>query len=196
MTTITFEPCYIWSAYSDECIGTKVGNPTAFESHLADAVANHDVSRDRAVGQHFVILPTSIADECGISCGDGKRTTNPADYVLRSHRGVVGAFLKRHCALPIGFLACVVYTKEAMLADPQSSEEYKAEVAASSATHFLVAVIANGEGVPNTRSCYRLCDALAGGNNEAAGWSVEEIRELAAKAVAFDSEFCVVADEI
>ena len=161
---MTFAFANILTAFDESTIGSKVGNPTAFLAALETAVATHDESRDRA------------------------------DFVLRNHRGNVNPFLRRDCALPVTFLATIVYTREAYLADPDVIAS--SETIADDATHVVVAVLASAEGVPNPlpRGTYRLAHCLAGGNKEADAWTLAEVKQMCTDSVAYEDTFCVVAD--
>jgi hypothetical protein len=189
-----FELADVVTAFDNMAIGTRVGNRAAFEVCLGMAVDAHDTARDRAPGQHFIVMPLEAATAADVTCGVGHRTANITDFVLRNHRGNVSPFLRREHALPISFLACIVYTREAYMADPEVVES--GEVIATDATHVIVAVLASADDVPNPlpRGTYRLAHCLAGGNNEADSWTLEEVREMCGASVAYEDRFCVVAD--
>jgi len=196
MSIITLETSHIWSAYSSDCIGSKCGYGLTFEARVERAIENHDPSRDRAPGQHFIVLTPEDINQSRITAGVGRKTANVEDYVLRTYRGEVKTFLKREHALPVSFCAVIVYTKQAYLADPESTEELKAEIEKSGGTHFLIALLANAEGVPSPapRSPSNLVKCLAGRNNEAEVWTLDEVREMAKASVEYDETFAVVAD--
>jgi len=185
----------ILTAMDDRTIGSKVGNPRGFLQALETAVENHDTSRDRAPGQHFVVMPMDAVAAGEVTCGIGHRTENPDDFVLRNHRGNVSAFLRREHALPVTFLASIVYTREAYMEDPDVADSEGVTIA-EEATHVIVAVLASADGVPNPlpRGTYRLAHCLAGGNKEAEAWSLEEVKQMCADSVAYEDKFCVVAD--
>tara|TARA_R110002020_G_scaffold354958_4_gene567679 strand:+ start:215 stop:1018 length:804 start_codon:yes stop_codon:yes gene_type:complete len=113
--------------FSDEenrTVGSKVTNVEVFLRILSEALASHDTDGDGVVGQHFVELP--VTDELleSVTSGVGKRQgRTEADYVLRDHRGNVGAYLKRECALPAESVRVLVYTLEAYCADPEVTAE-------------------------------------------------------------------------
>lgn len=193
-STITIAPSYIWQAEDEVVIGSKVGNSPAFRSALTEAIVNHDTSKDRAEGQHFIVLSADAIEASKITCGVGRKTSNINDYVMREWRGNVDTFLKRENALPVAFCAVIVYTKDAYLADPHMSDEVRAEVEASDGTHYLIALLANADGVPNARSPYRLVDSLAGGNNEFENISIEDVKAMAVESKAYADTWSVVAD--
>ena len=192
--TISIAPSYIWQAENTSVIGSKVGNSPAFREALTEAIASHDTSKDRAEGQHFIVLSPEAIKASDITCGVGRKTSNISDYVMREWRGNVDTFLKRENALPVAFCAVIVYTKSAYLADPHMSDEVRSEVEGAESTHYLVALLANAEGVPNARSPYRLVDSLAGGNNEFADISIEDVKAMAVESKAYADSWSVVAD--
>ena len=185
---------YSWGAYSPSTIGSKVpaGHIVPFEKALTEAIATHDPKDDWSEGQYNVVFPEEHLNL--LSCGVGERTDNPDDYVIRTHRGQVSLFLKRERALPCASAKVIVYTKAALLKDPQLPEEDRTRIEESDATHYMVALLANAEGVPDSRSPYRLVDCLAGGNNDAEKWSLEDIKKLAKDARDYADTWEVVAD--
>jgi len=179
----------LWSkltAFSSITVGSKVIHPEAFIAALLDALEHHDSSKDRTPGQHFVVCPSSMFEL--VASGVGLSSSNPDDYVLREWRGEVQAFLRREKATPITFLACVVYTREAFLADSQVEE---GEKDLGDATHVLVAVLAGDSGPVQPG---RLVHNLAGGNHDYDIVTVEEIKKLARESSAYWSTHSVVAD--
>ncbi|MCZ2078347.1 MAG: hypothetical protein LC130_25530, partial [Bryobacterales bacterium] len=106
---MNFEISNICSAFAPEGMGTRVTNKEAFIGVLQQALAEYDTSQDRIPGQHFVRLPEAAI--ALVSCGVGKRTDDPEDYVAREHRGVVGLFLRRELAAIAESVAAVVYTR-------------------------------------------------------------------------------------
>lgn len=191
-----FATSAVCHAFDKRAIGSRVIDEAGFNATLAAALQVHDTATDRAQGQHFLRMTASA--HAFVSSGEGKRTPNPDDYVLREHRGVVSPFLRREFALPLEALAVVVYTVEAYLADPEintipgEAERIQSE-AAEGVTHVIVAVIASA--APHApRTPYRFTVALAGGNNEADDWTLEEVRRLASESVTYWDEWAIVAD--
>lgn len=198
------------TAFRTSTLGSKVANRRAFEMALADALDEHDTSADRAPGQHFVRLPESAIADAGVTCGIGSRqVTNkrghplggddvlimrgPEHYVMREHRGLMTAYLKRRNALPCANLNCVVYTSEAFNADPQVIKSGRH--APDWSTHVIVAVLASPAGTPTPpRGTFRLADCLAGGNKEADTWTLEDVRIMCKESVGFELQYCVVSD--
>jgi hypothetical protein len=219
--TIKFAIADIVTAFDEQAIGSKVLEVGPFWVMMHEAVKNHDLSNDRVEGQHFVQLPE--AANALVSCGVGRRTDDPEDYVIRVYREGPAMFLKRHCAVETESVAVVVYTREAYLADPDSTPEEveRIEASAPGYTHVIVAVLAGGGPAPVVGP-YRFVHNLAGGNHEydlaaivdkypgvpmnemknwdppgeLVGWR-EEWKKLVEKAKAtkaYADEWCVVAD--
>ncbi len=170
-------------------IGTRVLNQGGFSTALSLALRSYDATNDRVPGQHFVVVPEAMPY---VSAGVGRNEFRTADqYVVREHRGRMGAYLKRKYAAPVTGVAVVVYTRAAYMADPEVSAD---EVAAmGNATHVVVAVL--GFAGPNPPlSPHRFVSNLAGGNNEAKTYTADDIRRMATDIKAYDDEWCVVAD--
>lgn len=179
----------ILTALALKTIGSKVIDQSAFMSLLVRATQDHDVSKDRVPGQHFITLPP--AANMYVSGGVGLNTDRPEDYVLAEHRGRVNAYLKRQFALPVESVSCVVYTRDAYCADPDVTEQERQRI--GDCTHVLVAVLASA-GPPPALSPYRLVHNLAGGNKEAMVWTADEIRAKAVGVKSFDDTYSTVAD--
>lgn len=165
--SIIFGVSDVCSAFKDQTIGSKVlkESQESFLNVLKKAIHEHDNSKDRAPGQHFIVLTDRILvnGQYHVSAGDGPKSDNPEDYVVRHHREGPKMFLKREKAGDVQFLACVVYTREAYLADPDVTKEEAENL--GDATHVIVAVIASsGPAAPVTP--FRFVHNLAGGNNE------------------------------
>ena len=182
----------IVSCLDEGAIGTKVTNVGRFFEIAEAAIAGFDFAGQRVPGQGFIPC-NDIAPV--LSAGIGKRSANPADYVLRFYRGRVEMFLKRGLAAPCEGAALIVYTREAYLADPdvQKDAAEKARIEASGATHVLVAVLGFA-GPKAPLSPFRLVHNLAGGNKEALVWTADEIRAQAKASLDYDAEWAVVAD--
>ncbi len=181
--------------YALKVVGSKVLRHDDFLDFVTAAIASHDPSKDRAPGQHFIALPPEANET--VSGGVGISSPNPEDYVLAEHRGHVSAFLKRSKALPVKAVHVVVYTLDAYLADPEITLQERARVESlvkrDLVTHFLVAVLASSGEQP-ALSPYRFTANLAGGNNEAALWSADEIRAKAKSVMEYSNTFSSVAD--
>ena len=188
-----FEISGILSAFQEKTIGSKVIDVQGFFSFLKGSLLDYDSSFDSTSGQHFVRMPAEAF--ATVSTGDGLHTHNPDDYVVRNHRGEVGLFLKRNHALPCTFLAVVVYTKAAYLADPDVGEVPGEEekIRNSDCSHVIVAVIA-ASGPASPLSPHRLVYNLAGGNKDVESWDKEIIIQKAKESKEYWTKWCVVAD--
>jgi len=181
----------IVSAFETQTIGTKVVDEAGFMNFLQNCVKNHDSSKDRQLGQHFIPMPAEAFKT--VSAGVGTRTENPEDYVLRLYRGRVETYLKREKAAIVENLAAIVYTAEAYLSDPDVKGEEVERIQNSGATHVLVAILASA-GPRSPLSPYRLVHNLAGGNKEAQQWTENEIRSMAEESKKYHDEWATVAD--
>lgn len=181
------------TAFDVQTIGTKVVAYEEFYAMLDAALAQHDTSRDKVPGQHYIVLPPEAATR--VSAGVGRRTHNPSAYVLRAHRGRVSAYLKREFAAQADSVAVVVYTREAYFADPDVARggPEANRIREGHATHVIVAVLASA-GPPSPLTPFRFVANLAGGNKEAQEWTADEIREKARAIVAYADDWDVVAD--
>lgn len=179
----------IVTCLDEGAIGTKVTSHRRFWETADAAVASFDFG---VMGQGFIPCNDLVPV---LSAGVGKRSENPADYVLRFYRGRVEMFLKREFAAPCEGAALIVYTRAAYLADPdvRKDEAEKARIEASDATHVLVAVLGFA-GPKAPLSPFRLVHNLAGGNNEALAWTADEIRAQAKASLDYDTQWAVVAD--
>ncbi len=184
----------IVTAFEKFTIGTKVIDEDGFIDYISRVIIHHDFNSNRIPGQAFIHVPGAIPF---ISGGMGLNRNNVNDYVLRSHRGKVQAYLRREYAEPVTDCHIVVYTREAYLHDPdidEDPEEAERIRSRENITHILVAILASSSGVPSTLSPYRFVKNLAGGNHEALVWSGDEIREKAREIAAGVDEWGVVAD--
>ena len=175
-------------------IGTKVIDHGRFMHALEAAVAAHNFAVDRVPGQGFISVPEAIPY---VSAGVGHPKADPSAYSLKLYRGAVSAYLKREHAAPVESVACVVYTRDAYLKDPDVTAEERERVTASNflpVTHVLVAVLATA-GARSQLSPYRFAHNLAGGNREAQLWSADEIRAKAQEIIEYAGQWATVADD-
>lgn len=154
----------IVSAYDSCTVGSKVVDAVKFDAALEAAVAKIDFAAQRTPGQAMVSLPAEVNNY--VSAGVGERTLFPSDYVLREHRGVVGAYLRRHMAAPVDSTAAIVYTCGAYVNDPEvrGNPDEIARVMQLEATHVVVAILANA-GPTAPRTPERMLAAIAGENH-------------------------------
>jgi hypothetical protein len=182
----------ICTAHEPRVIGSKVIDPRGFMAALEAAVAAHNFAADRFPGQALISVPAAIPF---VSSGVGRPKPDPSAYTLKLYRGTVSAYLKREHAAPVEGLACVVYTRDAYLNDPDvQTEERERLTADSSVTHVLVAVLAEA-GARSQLSPYRFAHNLAGGNREAQLWSADEIRAKARDIIEYAGQWATVADD-
>jgi hypothetical protein len=147
-------------------------------------------------GQHFVRLPEAAI--AFVSCGVGKRTQYPSDYVARIHRGAVGLFLRRGRAATAESVAVVVYSRDGYLGDPEVKSDVAeySRITNSAATHVVVAVLASA-GPKAPVGPERFVKNLAGGNKRYApetGITLADVIAEAKEVAAYHDEWCVVAD--
>jgi hypothetical protein len=201
----------IVTALDEATIGSKVLDSGLFMNSIADAMDTFDWSTCHEPGQAYIVLNKKAC--AFVSGGVGKRTQNPDDYVIRTHRGDVGIYLKRYrgemciditgkeyydteavpLAAPVDNVAVIVYTLDAYLRDPDCTIKESERIKELGCTHILVAVLASS-GKPSTLTPHRFLANLAGGNNEALHWTADEIRQKAKDILEFTSEWSVVAD--
>ena len=188
---IKIKSANILTAFDQSSIGTRVTNCAAFFEVAEAAIATFDFASQRVAGQGFIMWPALVPY---ISAGVGKRSDDPDRYVPRVHRGRVDAYLRREFADPCESAAIIVYTRSAYLADPDvQKDEVETARIEPSVSHVLIAVLGFA-GPKAPLSPYRLVHNLAGGNKEAATWTVEEMTKLAKDSLAYDNEWAVVAD--
>lgn len=179
----------IVSAFSTTTIGTKVVDHARFLSLVDSAISTYDWSACRQAGQGFINLPPEAISL--VSAGCGKHTHNQDDYVVRTHRGEVGLYLKREKAEVCTGVAVVVYTREAYNNDPQVIEGNRQ--VSDEYTHVLVAVLGFAGPKPEV-GMGRFVINLAGGNNEYAQYTKEEVVMKAKACHEYNSQWCTVAD--
>lgn len=175
--------------FSASAIGTFVSKPAALHTAVEQALESYDMPEN---GQGFVSLPEEAWD-CVLP-GVARRTSNPEDYCNRLHRGKVGQFLRRDkVALPdLDGVAAIVYTREAFLADPQTSDEEKAAFVEAGYTHCWVTTLAFAGPKPPVSS-WRFVVNLAGGNVSYETMTKEQLVEMAQSIEAYEAEWAVVA---
>ena len=160
MATINLIVSDICKVFEESCVGSKVLDKEAFMALVGKVVEKHDPTLTAgAPGQYNILLPEA-ANKL-VSAGVGKRTADPNDFILRSHRGRVELFLQRKFAAQAESVSVILYTREAYVSDPEvDSVKVPLE-----ATHVLVAVLASA-GPQSPRTPYRMLAGMAGANNE------------------------------
>ena len=177
------------SQFTTSAVGTFVRAPVSLQRNIEMALADYEFPEN---GQGFVSLPEEAWD-CVLP-GVARRTTNPEDYKNALHRGKVGQFLDRtKVELPaLDGVAAIVYTREAFLADPQTSDEEKQAFIEAGYTHCWVTTLAFAGPKPPVTS-WRFVVNLAGGNVSYEEMSKEDLVEMAQFIEAYESEWAVVA---
>ena len=178
----------VLSAFEPASIGTRVLDKGVFLEKLEPYIQNYDFTAGKAPGQGFIVLPL-VGFYDLVSTGDGPVSSDPADYVVRKHRGEIGCYLRRERAGKLSFLAVVVYTAAAYAADP----DVIAEGRFTEDEYVIVAVIASS-GPAAPRTAHRFVENLAGGNNETLSKSAAELQTEAKEISAYWKDWSVVAD--
>ena len=178
----------ICSAFEDQAIGSRVLNRGGFLAALEIAVSDHASNKvDWVLGQHTVSMPESVNSLVSSGVGLCAGVT-PDDFVLREHRGVVSAYLRRDRAIqPHEDIKVIVYTAAAYVADPEVDPS---EFEGSDVSHVIVAVLAGSS--PLTPA--RFVSNLAGGNMEAVLWGLEEVTDKSKEIDGYWKKWRVVAD--
>jgi hypothetical protein len=180
----------IVTAFDTETIGSKVTNRNEYLKVLGPAILAHNFRKETVPGQAKITTPQAVLYT---SSGVGQHTHNPSDYVLRTHRGRVGAYLKRGLAAPVTSCAAIVYTVQAYLDDPEITLYEQERIAKLNPTHVLVAVLASS-GPPSPLTPWRFVANLSGRNHEAVVWDAETIRAKATEIVNYSETWGMVAD--
>jgi len=187
----------IVTAFDEKTVGSKVTNLETFHFLLKKAIEQHDFTLDKTPGQAVLdltsISPMALVRAC-VSGGIGRKSDNPADYVVRTYRGLPHMFLRRPFAEPVEFLRAVVYTRDAYLNDPDvlTDPGEAKRVQETDCTHVLVAVLAGV--VESPVSPFRFVANLAGGNRDYEKMSREELVALAVKIKEYGETWATVAD--
>ena len=182
-------------------IGTKI-NEKDHASFLSDLRSAMETEGRVEFEDGHSFIPLDESRDLVIA-GVGKRTSNPDDFVVREHRGVVSAYLKREFAAPVDSLAVIVYTREAYLKDPdlvgdpikgvKGDPEELQRAKLSDATHFVVAVLA-AAGPKSPLTSDRFVKNLAGGNSDFEKYDKETLVKMSQEIRDYHDEWCVVAD--
>ncbi len=147
-------------------IGTRVklGRHQFCQEILAEAFKVHDISTDRAPGQHFVELSQLSEENLRVIFGNGigLRTQDPTDYFPALWRGQVSLFGLRKLALDAERAAVIVYERDAFLADPEVTEENRRWLLPDT-KYVLIDILAFNAVTPLTPE--RFVSNLGGGNN-------------------------------
>lgn len=199
----------ILTATEEVAIGTRI-KPDYLTNFFAEVVfaisatlpgsgaMNPLPSIELAPGQWHLTLRDWTTDM--VFGGVGFQTQNPDDYVLRTHRGRVGAFLRRELAQPVTGVGVIVYTRDAYLDDPDVldnlDEFVRIDMCDPPVTHVLVAVLAYADAVAPPPSVSTFVRNLAGANNAMAPGTVtlEDVIAQAQAVQKYSEIWATVAD--
>jgi hypothetical protein len=178
------------SAFEPIAVGSRIigGSHAKVLEMIEQAIAEHDPSHDLRPGQLSLCLPEEANGL--VLCGVGRKTKFSHDYHVKMHRGAPTLCLNREHSLPTEWVHATVYTKAAMLEDPQIDEQDHKMLDVH--THCLVSLRA-GVGEDDPLTMYRFVSNLAGGNLNVQDMTLAQIQQTAKEVLAGD-EFCVVSD--
>jgi hypothetical protein len=192
---IKFSVASICTAFESKTIGTKVLDKDAFLAALGAAVEKYEMPES---GHAFVAVDAVGLVSCGVARDPAGFTET--DVVAREHRGHWAVYARRDKASKADSVACVVFTREAYLADPDVQESL-----AEGITHVIVAVLAFA-GPKSPLPIWTLVHNIAGGNAEFVPAGLDErdptrnlnllykIIGMARESENYWSEWMVVAD--
>ena len=171
-------------------VGSVVHDVPMFMQSLEAALEGSEFPEN---GQGFEVLPDTARN--AVTSGVAMRTDDPADYRVVEHRGEVILVLDRtrlslEQRVPDS-VAAIVYTAEAVLADPEVSAEDKAYFQENPDDLYLVAVLAS-RGPRPPLSSHRFTRNLAGGNAKHLSASADELRAEAKEIAEYERTWCVV----
>jgi len=175
--------------WTKEGVGTKVLDPDMILGFLEGEIKAGAVKFD-SHGHAFIPCPQLAS---AVSCGVGLHTNNEADYVLRSYRGKVEAYLCRAKAIDASSVAVVLYTREGYLNDLQVTEEERVRINVTDCEYVIVCVLASA-GPETPVSPRRFCANLCGGNLSWADYDREILVRMAAETTLYHDTWCVVSD--
>tara|TARA_R100000458_G_C8251775_1_gene228610 strand:+ start:796 stop:1392 length:597 start_codon:yes stop_codon:yes gene_type:complete len=117
-------------------------------------------------------------------------------FKARLHRGEAIVCVDRSkvelSALECVKLACIVYSKDAALADPQVTDEVRNEIEAGGFEYMLVTFLASAHDEPPAVSSHRFVRNLAGGNNDYKGYSKTRLVEICKDIINVEQEYMTV----
>lgn len=173
-------------------IGSRVVAPKFYE--YLEKATNSATFSDAGIAR-VVMPPESLTT---VSCGVGYRTKDPSNYVLRLHRGQVGAYLKREFAKPATSLAVIVYKKAAYLVDKdvlQEPDELK-RVKSMDVDYVIVSVNAScgDEASRDVVDPFRFVCNVSGSNLDYDAYNKAKLVDIAKQIRAYHETWCVVSD--
>jgi hypothetical protein len=195
----------IVTAFDEQTIGTKVLCKMTVLDIVAHVVAETDFETQKEPGQATIELPntgqSSVLPYVSAGVATSSKDDEPEHFVIRKYREGCKLYLKRSVAVaqgrcPVTECKVVIYTRNAYLADPDVNKPEEAaektRIEASDFTHIIVAFLASNGSSP--LSVFRFVHNLAGGNNEAAKYTADEIRGMAKEIIEHSNTHISVAD--
>tara|TARA_R100000231_G_C5321663_1_gene163591 strand:+ start:692 stop:1285 length:594 start_codon:yes stop_codon:yes gene_type:complete len=114
-------------------------------------------------------------------------------FKARLHRGEALVCVDRSkvelSALKCSKLACIVYTKDEALADPDMTDEQRNEIESGGFEYVLVTFLASAHDEPPAVSSHRFVRNLAGGNNDYKDYSKARLVEMCEDIVNVEREY-------
>ena len=114
-------------------------------------------------------------------------------FKARLHRGEPLVCVDRSkvelSALKCSKLACIVYTKDAALADPDVTDEQRNEIESGGFEYMLVTFLASAHDEPPAVSSHRFVRNLAGGNNDYKEYSKARLVEICEDIVNVEKQY-------
>jgi hypothetical protein len=173
-------------------VGTKVLYTYDVLENIGDKLENKEVKFDE-FGHACIIAPElSFA----VSCGVGPQSDKVEDYVLRSYRGVVAPYLKRHLAAKADSVKVILYTRNAYLSDPdvKGDADELARIEANPDYEYIVVCVLASAGPKAPVAAGRFVANLAGGNPEWTKYDRDTLVEMAIETNGYHSKWSTVAD--
>jgi hypothetical protein len=160
------------TAFADSCVGARV--LPEYRGRVLEALDKEFGRTKVGLSMYLVRLPQYTHEM--VLGGVGERTTDTRDYVVREHRGRVGAFLHRARALPVESLEAFVMESGTYLDSTYpSSERERSRIEGSRAPYVLVDLYAGPVDTFMTKSLYEVIHALSQGKD---GLGFEDLMDL------------------
>ena len=175
-------------AFEDKCIGPKVLDKFSFFNEVYDASTKFQWGspKKKSYGEAFLILGEYASKN--VLSGFGKRTQDINDYILRSHKNRVEAFLKREKAeAHHGVVVCVT--------DRQKKKEAEGNTEQAAAPPFLefeitdIITLAGPSVILSEKDFVK--DIVDGKYSE---FAIKDFIEYSRKVFSHNENWCLVAD--
>lgn len=146
-------------------------------------------------GQGFVTLPKElealvqpgVVDRLRVSANNMQITEHRGEYIIVARR----RRLSKEQIGKVDGAAAIIYNRDAVLADPQVSDEDKTDFESEKFTHMLVTVL-GFRGPKAPASSHRFVRNVAGGNAAYLSKSGDELREEAAAIVEYEQQWMLL----